>query len=228
MSVSGLSVLGACSFMLPLLLFTPCGKAEEGGGEKKAKKGLEAVLKKRMSVDFVQTPLQDVVDFLANLTNTTILVDPAVVEEDEKAITLKVEDMQARLVIDWIVRLAGLAYVVKDDAIFISNKKTVTRVAKAKKPRATGALKKTLERKISFDIVQTPLSDVFAFLSNLSGLNMVVHPAVLPEKRYVTLRVKEMPLGTAIDWIACLAGVKYSFEKGNTIYFFTAKTRPKK
>ncbi|MDP6503283.1 MAG: hypothetical protein QF886_06690, partial [Planctomycetota bacterium] len=74
----------------------------------------------RISFDFVDTPLADVVAFLANLTNTNIVLDPATVEGDDVPVTLKVSDMKLLSALEWILRLVNLTYTFRDEAIFIS------------------------------------------------------------------------------------------------------------
>ena len=77
-------------------------------------------MQKRISFDFVDTPLEDVVAFLTNLTNANMVLDPAAVGGDDVPVTLKVSDMKLEAVLDWILRLVNLSYVLIDEAIFIS------------------------------------------------------------------------------------------------------------
>ena len=83
-------------------------------------KEIRAQLEKRISFDFVDTPLADVVAFLTNLTNTNMVLDPAAVEGDDVPVTLKVSDMKLVSALDWILRLVNLTYTFSDEAIFIS------------------------------------------------------------------------------------------------------------
>jgi type II secretory pathway component GspD/PulD (secretin) len=89
------------------------------------KKDMKAQMEKRISFDFVDTPLADVVAFLSNLTGATIILDPAAVQGNEVPVTLKVGDMRLGAALDWILRLVNLTYALRDQAIFISTKERV-------------------------------------------------------------------------------------------------------
>jgi hypothetical protein len=77
-------------------------------------------MQKRISFDFVDTPLADVVAFLSNLTNTNIVLDPAAVDGDDVPVTLKVSDMKLEAAMEWILRLVNLSYAFHSEAIFIA------------------------------------------------------------------------------------------------------------
>ncbi|MDP6112683.1 MAG: hypothetical protein QGF00_21630 [Planctomycetota bacterium] len=82
-------------------------------------------LDKRVSFDFLDTPLADVVAFLQNLTGVNMVVDPGAVEGDDIPVTLKVGDMKLGAALDWILRLVNLQYAFQDEAIFISTKERI-------------------------------------------------------------------------------------------------------
>ncbi|MDA1138897.1 MAG: hypothetical protein O3B01_09970 [Planctomycetota bacterium] len=83
------------------------------------KEQIRRQMDKRISFDFVDTPLPDVVAFLSNLTNTNMVLDPAF-GDDRIPVTLKVTDMKIYSAIDWILRIVNLSYAIADEAIFIS------------------------------------------------------------------------------------------------------------
>jgi hypothetical protein len=84
-------------------------------------------LDKRVSFDFLDTPLADVVAFLQNLTGVNMVVDPGAVEGDDIPVTLKVGDMKLGAALDWILRLVNLQFAFQDEAIFISTKDRIRR-----------------------------------------------------------------------------------------------------
>ena len=85
------------------------------------------LLERRVSFDFLDTPLADVVAFLQNLTGVNMVVDPGAVEGDDIPVTLKVSDMKLGASLDWILRLVNLQYAFQDEAIFISTKERIKR-----------------------------------------------------------------------------------------------------
>jgi type II secretory pathway component GspD/PulD (secretin) len=84
-------------------------------------------LDKRVSFEFVQTPLSEAVQFLQNLTKVNMILDPVAIKDvGDAPITLRVSQMKLELALDWILRLAGLQYMLKDNAIFISKPENLT------------------------------------------------------------------------------------------------------
>jgi len=71
-------------------------------------------------------------------------------------------------------------------------------------------------RRVTFDFVETPLADVVNFLAALVDANMVVLPGV-NKQAAVTLRVNEMPLGQALQWIARLVGARVDVREGAVV-----------
>ena len=67
-------------------------------------------------------------------------------------------------------------------------------------PEWKKVVKEQMEKRISFDFVDTPLADVVAFLNNLTGVNMVLDPAAVEgDDVPVTLKVNDMRLGAALE-----------------------------
>ena len=71
-------------------------------------------------------------------------------------------------------------------------------------------------RTVTLDFSDTPLPDVIAFLQNLTDLNFVLDtknigdPADIP----ITLRVHDLSLQNAFEWILRQADLKYALRKG--------------
>ena len=95
------------------------GKAR---GEEQWKLDIRKKLQRRVSFEFVDTPLQEAVSFLRSLTNVTMIIDPKVLEGGAPTINLRVTDMTLELALGWILKLAELDFALKDKAIFISKK----------------------------------------------------------------------------------------------------------
>ncbi len=77
----------------------------------------------------------------------------------------------------------------------------------------TARTKAALNKKLSFDFVETPLRDVLTFLGESLRVNIVLDPALDPGTP-ITLRVKDMSGGNALSWIARLAGGEMRVEDG--------------
>ncbi len=85
-------------------------------------KDIRKQLDRRVTFEFVDTPLNEAIAFLQTLTRLTVILDPKAAEGGGASvpITLRVTNMELRLALKWILRLAGLDYTLKKEAIFIS------------------------------------------------------------------------------------------------------------
>jgi len=81
---------------------------------------IREAMNKKISFDFVETPLQDVVTFISSLVDVTIVLDTEAVKDEPKTITLRVNDMRLESALNWVLKLVGLKYTLKDEAVFIS------------------------------------------------------------------------------------------------------------
>ncbi len=75
---------------------------------------------KKISFDFVETPLQDVISFISSLVDVTIILDTEAIRDEAPSVTLKVTDMRLESALNWVLKLVGLKYTLKNEAIFIS------------------------------------------------------------------------------------------------------------
>jgi len=99
---------------------------------------VEVMLGNRVSFDFVETPLRDVVTFMETITATTFVLDHALQQRPNLQVTLKVTDMPLEQALDWTMDLLGLDYTAIDGAIFISTNEKID-VLKAKLPDTRSA-----------------------------------------------------------------------------------------
>jgi len=77
-------------------------------------------LQRKVTFEFVDTPLDEAISFLRSLANVTMIVDPKVLAGGAPTINLRVTDMSLDLALEWILKLADLEYALRDNAIFIS------------------------------------------------------------------------------------------------------------
>lgn len=95
-----------------------------GGGATEPEAWEKAVREKlssqKISFDFVETPLPDVLAFLSSLTDVTIVLDQKAVQADMPAITLRVNDMTLERALNWICKLVSLKYALRNEAIFVA------------------------------------------------------------------------------------------------------------
>jgi len=81
-----------------------------------------AQLDQEITLDFQDTDLVDVIAFLQRITNVNFVIDPAVIAGGAvPPVTLRVEAMKLRYVLDYVMRLTSLNYAMRDQAIYVSN-----------------------------------------------------------------------------------------------------------
>ncbi|MBA2479073.1 MAG: hypothetical protein H0V44_00290 [Planctomycetes bacterium] len=85
------------------------------------RKAINDQLEQEVTLDFQDTDLIDVIAFLQKVTGVNIVLDPQVTAASPPPVTLKVDHMKLRFVLDFIMKYCGLSFVLRNEAIFISN-----------------------------------------------------------------------------------------------------------
>ncbi len=80
----------------------------------------EALDEKRISIFFTETPLSQVLQFLGDLTEIDFIVD--LEEGVDPLITIRVNSMTLRNVLNWIADLSRTRWGLKDEAVYFSRK----------------------------------------------------------------------------------------------------------
>ena len=108
------------------------GEAREADPEDEPAKDIQGraiagKLKQRISLDFRNTPLEEVVAYLADASGIDMILDPDGIENRKPQITLKVEAMPLENALDVILRrFAKLDYFILDGRIYISDEEGMT------------------------------------------------------------------------------------------------------
>jgi hypothetical protein len=80
---------------------------------------LGARMKQRLTLDWQDSSLGDIADFLRRVTDANIVVDPKLLAADPK-ITLKASDMELGAVLSWVTRMAPCHMGYVNGAIYLS------------------------------------------------------------------------------------------------------------
>lgn len=86
-------------------------------------------LNQRITFEFQDQALEDVINFLRQVTGTTIVVAPDVAAAGGGTVTLKVKDMRFGDALKWILELTSLKMALQNQAIYISSEPIVGAVA---------------------------------------------------------------------------------------------------
>jgi Flp pilus assembly secretin CpaC/tetratricopeptide (TPR) repeat protein len=102
------------------------GKIIDTGEEPEWANAIRRKLDRKVSFEFVDTPLSEAVTFLQTLTKVNMILDPRALEANgDTPINLKVTNMTLQLALDWILKLADLDYALRDSALFISTRENL-------------------------------------------------------------------------------------------------------
>jgi hypothetical protein len=83
-----------------------------------AQQRIKEALQRKVTFEFVDTPLQEALAFLNTLTKTNMVLDPRLPNKDAR-ITLRVTDMPVDQALSWVLKLADLEWQIRDQAIFV-------------------------------------------------------------------------------------------------------------
>jgi hypothetical protein len=71
-----------------------------------------------------------------------------------------------------------------------------------------------LEQRISLDVRDQPLEETATFLHTVSGLNVVLDPALRVSGTTVTMQVRDMRLGNVLRWLERTAAIHIGWVNG--------------
>jgi hypothetical protein len=173
-------------------------------------KGPLALLDKPMSLEFVQTPISECIAYLYEQTGANIVLDLG--GKGDAPVTIRVSQMPAKSVLAWVERLADFNHIILDGAYFVSTPDRVQEMACSWRalPVTTGidsemarTVMMDLAKSVTFDFVDTPVSEAVQFLSTLTKMSLKLPPDAVQRAgggTAVTLRVVDMPLLFALRW----------------------------
>jgi len=108
-------------------------ESEESPQDRKIKERIET---ETVSMDFVETSLREVVDFLRSTTGINIIIDPEVYkefpEEEALKVDLTVNNVRLESILNLMLSVKGLAYRISNGVLVISTKKRITEKPKLK------------------------------------------------------------------------------------------------
>ena len=183
----------------------------------------------KVSFDFVETPFTEALSFFQTLTRVNMILDPQALRGRERtAVTLKVEDMVLEKALKRVVKLANLDYALLDDAVFVSTperlakavateearRRVEARAREAEEPAWKREIREQLARRVTFEFVETPLTEVIPFLQMLTKMSIILDPDLDRSKREITLRVTKMTLARALRWMLRLVELDYILKDG--------------
>jgi len=188
----------------------------------------------KVQVNFVDTPLVDIIEYLRELSQLNMVIDGSRVKIDQiEPITLTLRDLALHNVLKLMCAQYSLEVVYGEGVV------TLTTPEGAQEMRAAGARRAAERRsavahpleagsadaqvrtqlestRISLDFAAAPFSDVVAFLRDFTGVNFVIDIGADPEiaERPVTLRVKDLALDRCLTMLCETNGAKWAVKDG--------------
>ena len=197
-----------------------------------------AALERKVSFEFVETSLSDALAFLNRTTGVAVRTSPQAVVRRTTPITLRVTDMPLKLALKWILRLIDLDYVVDEHGVLVTTPQHARELRGPAAPTAkqtdqdsdlrNQAVRAALERKVSFEFVDTPLTETAVFLQQLTGVSMVIDPELIKRgDPAVSLRLTDTALDDAFGQMLRLVGADFVVANGAVFITTVAKARAK-
>jgi hypothetical protein len=178
----------------------------------------------RITVDMQNAPLTAVMDYLAEITELPVSIDPRLSVEE---VDLKVADTSGRHTLDLLTRLTnaewgfrwGRLYLAPAERLWgpaalpLANRWRAQEVGAA--GQATVRALQTLKMDLAFE--NTPIADILGFVRDFSKLNIVLEKIGDPEP--VTFKGRNAVLGEVLEMITLPQGLDARIEEGTLVIY---------
>lgn len=180
---------------------------------KRAQRLLET---RKVTLNFPNTPLEEVVGFLQDITGLNIVLLPSA--DPALPVSLRLKDISLEKALDLILAADGdLERKIVRNTLLIGKDMDAVKAKKwsRKEIEADPELAwKVLSRSMSVNFDQTPFVEVCNFLRDLSGLKLVLSKTVESANPDITLRLKGVGLRDLLTLLTGSHGFRWSVEAG--------------
>jgi hypothetical protein len=214
----------------------PDAAARDEAREPPWKAELRGRLRRKVTFEFVDTPLSEALMFLQTLTRATIILDLAADNADDledTPITYTATGTPLAEVLTDIGRKAGLTHDLVDHVVFIgrpADVATMKRLSALRQGRASRRdmsnadrnVRQKLLRKVTFCSPGTPLSELLRFLEVLTEVPIGFAPSVthLRDTAVCFPELHDVPMSIALVWMLQPVGLTYEIRNGE-VYITT-------
>ncbi len=193
-------------------------------------------LKDPVTLEFVETPLGDVTDFLGDYTGVKFLVDEPDLKQvgitRDTPISVHVEQISLGSALKVMFEPLDVKCRIERGAVRITlrlpGENTMPDLAIAKPGNANEQrIKEKFQESVTLEFVRTPLSDVLDFLRDYTRVNIVAHKPSLAEVEVtsdtpVTIHVEQIPLDLALSIL--LESIHASYRVEDEVVWITKST----
>jgi hypothetical protein len=165
----------------------------------------EALAKRRITLHMPETPANLAIQFVRDMTDVTVLIDPAI--DTDAPLKLRLGEVTLKAAMRHITAGLGpdITYEVWRGAILITSKKTPLPEPSFD---LTPAAKKALERKVSVNFPDVPLDDVIRFLSEIQGAGGVKLALAPGVETKVSLKMRDRSIEDVLAAICRLHALR--------------------
>ena len=216
--------------------------AAEGDKRTDWQKDMDAKLREPITVEFDGTELSKAMNYFRERMKVNIILDMEPAKgtraQDMPRVTLRLAGVQGESALAWTVRLAGMGYVVQDQAIYVAPESKIDpewrQAMRARYDKRMGDLengwmlgieakmKAKIDVAFKNDVVDRAGEDV----ATKSGINIVVDAESAKGARPVNYEATQMTVENVIKWITKLSGLQYVM-RDEVIYIADARSMSK-
>ncbi|MHC4779071.1 MAG: tetratricopeptide repeat protein [Planctomycetota bacterium] len=182
---------------------------------------------RRIRFDYSGKTLGEAVRAMGRLLGQTMNISSSAEKSLEENVgNFKGDSVDPSTALEQLLAPHGLGYAARPEGVWIATDRELDAYRTRRRRTLVGphteadrALLEVLRRKlVSLDFLDTPLEAVVAFLSEVSGLNMLIGPSVAGSGRSseitVELKVEEIPLEQALRLLLMSHELEYRIEHG--------------
>lgn len=163
----------------------------------------------KLTLNFADTPLEEVVAFLQDLTGLNVVI----ARPRDTKIVLRLKDVTVSNALDLICAAGDdVAWELRGGIIWFVSKRSPPPAPQ--KVDVPADLRAGLDKKVTFNFDETPLEEVAAFLHDLGVANVTLTATARAKQAKVSLRLRDVTAATALDAVARVNGIVWRAESG--------------
>jgi type II secretory pathway component HofQ len=175
----------------------------------------------KISLNFTDTPLPEVVSFMSEVTQLNMVIDRKLIEDpDAKTVTFRVDELAFDQALDLIMKMANLGTQVQDGVVVITSREKVeadaAKAAAEKKAlsEARKAQEELLARPVAFGGENLPLRDVADILAKGLGVPYRIDPKTWARPARYTIEERQRPASEIVALLRKGAPLVVAYREG--------------
>ncbi|MBI3097519.1 MAG: hypothetical protein HYY93_04630 [Planctomycetes bacterium] len=173
----------------------------------------ERLSRQKVSLDFLDTPPADVLDFLSEISGCNFVLDPVAAEEVQDKVSLKVRDLPLDKALKLLLTPLGLDFLAEDGIVYISDETGLNSYRTRRIESKLNSLNVTL------NFQSAPLSEVISFLNDFSEVSFIFDSSVpdSTQERQVTLQIRNASLRDTLSALMRTVGCRFEVQPATVV-----------